>query len=157
MQNIERAIATSQALAEVLDEEVVRARSQRELIRNFDSQGLLDRAAIRDNFNRIVKELQLELANHLQAVGLEFGLQTVSVDSLARVANEPASRLSACLANIRSLAATLSELDTLNRHLAQRANAMVRGYLGALTGNSSTYNQRGETRPVAGSTYSGTA
>ena len=157
MQNIERAIATSQALAEVLQEEVARARSQRELIQNFDSQALLDRATERESFNRIVNELQLELATHLRAVGAEFGLEAVTVDSLAQVASEPAGRLVSSLANIRAEASTLKELDTLNRQLAQRANAMVRGYLAALTGNSATYNQRGETRPHTGSTYSGRA
>src|SRR5688500_16067399 len=131
MQNIERAIATSQALAEVLQEQVAQARSQRDLIQNFASQALLDRAPERDSFNRIVNELQLELANHLRAVGAEFGLQTVTVDSLAQVASEPAGRLVSSLANIRAAASTLKELDALNRQLAQRANAMVRGYLAA--------------------------
>ena len=157
MQHIERAIATSQALAEVLDEEVVRAQSQHELIRNFDSQALLDRAAVRQNWNRIVKDLQKELAAHLQAVAAEYGLSVVSVDTLSQVMSEPAGRLANTLARVRALAASLSELDALNRQLAQRANAMVRGYLSALTGNGSTYNQRGESRAHTASTYSGRA
>lgn len=157
MQNIERAIATSRALAEVLDEEVVRARSQHELIRTFDAQGLLERAALRESFNKLVKEMQRELATHLKLVADEYGLTTVSVDSLSQVASEPAARLGESLANVRALAGSLAELDALNRHLAQRANAMVRGYLSALTGNSMTYNQRGEARSAAASTFSGTA
>lgn len=157
MQHIERAIATSQTLARVLDEEVLRAREQHDLIRNFDSQALLERAAHRQEWNLSVKDLQKQLAEHLQAVGAAFGLAVVSVESLAEVASEPAARLVESLARVRALAGTLSELDALNRQLAQRANAMVRGYLGALTGNGSTYNQRGESRTQAASTYSGTA
>lgn len=157
MQHLECAIATSQALSDVLEEEIARARSQRDLIQNFASQALLDRAVLRENFNRIVNELQVELAKHLTAVGEEFGLASVTVEALSQVANEPAARLVAGLARIRASASTLSELDALNRQLAQRANAMVRGYLSALTGNSAIYNQRGETRPHTGSTYSGRA
>lgn len=157
MENIERAISTSQGLKTALDEEVARAQTQRVLIKNFDAEALLDRAAQRTRFNQQVKFLQQELANALRSVAAEFGLTEVTIDSLTQVSAEPAGRLSATLGEIRALAGTLRELDTLNRHLAQRANAMVKGYLGALTGASSSYNQRGESKPYAGSTYSGTA
>jgi len=157
MDHIERAIASSQSLKTALEEEVARAQTQRVLIKNFNSEGLLDRAALRLRFNGQVKVLQQELAKHLQGVAEEFGLHEVTIESLTLVRAEPAGRLAATLAEIRALAGTLRELDALNRHLAQRANAMVKGYLGSLTGASTTYNHRGESKPYAGSTYSGTA
>lgn len=157
MEHIERAIVTSQALEQTLDEEVARARNQRVLIRNFDAQALLDRAAVREGWNRRVRTLQQELGKHLMEVAEQYGLREVTIESLGLVAAEPARRLAESLAQVRALAGTLNELDALNHHLAQRASAVVRGFLGALTGGSATYNQRGESRPVTGSTYSGTA
>ena len=157
MQHIERAIATSQCLQEALDGEVTRAQTQRELIKNFDSQALLERAAIRGRFNNQIKLLQAQLAEALKAVADEYKMPVVTIEALGQLMAEPTDRLAASLAEIRALAGTLKELDALNRHLASRANAMVKGYLGALTGASTTYNHRGESRPLAGSTYSGTA
>jgi hypothetical protein len=157
MNNIERAIATSQGLKTALDEEVARAQTQRVLIKNFDSEALLERAALRTRFNRQVKFLQQELAHALKDVADEYGLSEVSIESLTQVTAEPAGRLAETLGEIRALAGTLRELDTLNRHLALRANAMVKGYLGSLTGSSAIYNHRGESKAYAGSTYSGTA
>jgi len=157
MNNIERAIANSQGLKTALEEEVARAQTQRVLIKNFDSEALLERAALRTRFNGQVKFLQQELADSLKDVADEYGLSEVSIDSLTQVTAEPTGRLADTLGEIRALAGTLRELDTLNRHLALRANAMVKGYLGSLTGSSTTYNQRGESKAYAGSTYSGTA
>ncbi|MDX2022240.1 MAG: hypothetical protein SF187_18535 [Deltaproteobacteria bacterium] len=157
MENIERAIATSQSLHKALGEEVARAQTQRELIKNFDSQALLERAALRGRFNNQVKHLQAQLADALKAVAQEYDMPVVTIEALGRLMAEPTDRLAASLAEVRALAGTLKELDALNRHLASRANAMVKGYLGALTGSSTTYNHRGESRPLAGSTYSGTA
>jgi hypothetical protein len=157
MEHIERAIATSQSLQKALDEEVARAQTQRELIIKFDSQALLERAAKRGRFNDQVKRLQSQLADALKGVSLEYGMPVVTIETLGSLMAEPTDRLAASLAEIRALAGTLKELDALNRHLAARANAMVKGYLGALTGASTTYNHRGESRPLAGSTYSGTA
>ena len=44
---------------------------------------------------------------------------------------------------MRALAAALQELDALNRLLASRALACVRGYVNALTGPPTAYDRRG--------------
>ncbi len=157
MDNIERAIATSQRLKAALDAEVVRAQGERILLRKFDVEGLLARATMRGEFNAEVLRLEQQLAQHLKDAGSELGLSEVTLETLARKAPAETAILREALAEVRALAGALSELDDLNRRLAQRATACVRGYLSAVTGSSAGYDKRGTAPAVTASTFSGRA
>jgi hypothetical protein len=157
MPSLDRAIATSRSLKEALDGEVVRAQGERVLLRKFDVEGLLARATMRGEFNASVVSLEQELALHLREAGRVLGLEEVTLATLAQKAPRETSALSAILAEVRALAGALAELDELNRRLAQRATACVRGYLNAVSSDPAGYDRRGSAPSVAGSTFSGRA
>ncbi len=157
MSSLDRAIATSSRLKEALDNEVVEARQERVLLRKFDVEGLLARATKRGEFNAHVLKLEQELADHLRVVGQDLGLTEVSLASLAAKRPVEGGRLSSILGDVRALAGALAELDELNRRLAQRATACVRGYLGAVTAQPAGYDRHGGAPKVTASTFSGRA
>jgi hypothetical protein len=158
MEELERAITTTETLRAALEAEVGRARHERVLIRTFDVQGLLERATARGELNALVAALERDLAGHLAGAGRALGLEEVTLEALAARAPEPAARLAASLAEVRSCAAALAELDDLNRSLTQKALACVRGYLNAVMPVASAYDRRGAgTTAAEGTTYSGRA
>lgn len=157
MKSLERAIATSQTLKEALDGEVARAQGERVLLRKFDVEGLLARATLRGEFNAQVVNLEQTLADDLREAGRDLGLHEVTLGTLAARAPVQTAALSEVLGEVRALAGALTELDELNRRLAQRATACVRGYLSAVTGDPKGYDRHGSAPAVAGSTFSGRA
>jgi hypothetical protein len=154
MQHLERAIEIGAGLKAALEAEVVRAQGERVLVRQFDVDGLFKRATQREAFNAEVVRLQQALATELREIARYHGLEQVTLESLGALAPEPAGRLSAVLAEVRALAGALAELDDLNRKLAHRASACVKGYLQALSIRTSGYDRRGAVAPAASSTFS---
>jgi hypothetical protein len=130
-------------MRQALAAEVARAREQRLLIRRLDAEGLVQRARLRAEFNTTLAELQAALAQHLTAGAAAFSLTELSIDQLRRRAPREGRRLADTLAEVRGLAGALQELDTLNRMLAERALACVRGYVSALTAQPAAYDRRG--------------
>ncbi len=156
MESFERAFSLARELKAALDAEVTRAQGERVLIRNFDVQGLFKRAAMRGDFNSDLLRLQGALGKALEVVGEELELPEVSLESLGRAVPTEARRLSALLAEVRALACALGELDDLNRRLALRASACVRGYLNTVA-PPATYDRRGAAPAMPTTTFSGRA
>jgi hypothetical protein len=143
MDQLEQALTVIDSIRRALEAEVERARQERALIRTMDVDGLVHRAALRATFNDQVGRMQRDLGSALAAAGAELGLREVTVAELRMHRPQLADRLTDGLADIRSLAAALAELDDLNRLLGQRALSYVRAYLGALNPTPSAYTRRG--------------
>jgi hypothetical protein len=143
MNNLERAIKTTEELRDALATEIVIAREERLLIRRMDVDGLLLRAAKRAEFNQRTTGLQQALGFELGEIGKVFGLAQVTLDGLRARAPMLGQRMSTVLAEVRALAAALAELDGLNRLLGQRALSYVRAHLAVLCPKPSAYDRRG--------------
>jgi hypothetical protein len=143
MNNLERAIETTELIQDALATEIAIARDERVLIRNMDVDGLNLRAAKRADFNQKTATLQQNLATQLAEVAAELGLSEVTLVGLTQRAPIFGQRMSAILGEVRSLAAALSELDNLNRMLGQRALSYVRAHLSVLCPKPSAYDRRG--------------
>jgi hypothetical protein len=143
-----QAVATTERIRDALATEVPRAREERVLVRNMDLDGLLQRATLRADFNQATAELQRTLAGELGEVGRAFALDEVSMPRMRAVAPAAADRLAAVLAEVRALAAALSELDALNRMLGQRALSYVKAHLAVLSPKPAAYDRRGGTAPA---------
>jgi len=145
MNSLERAINTTEEIRDALAAEIVVAREERVLIRSMDIDGLFARAAKRNDFNLRTAALQQRLGAELGDVAQGFGLTEVTLEALK--AREPGlgQRMSTALAEVRSLAAALAELDGLNKLLGQRALSYVRAHLAVLSPRPSAYDRRGGT------------
>ena len=143
MNNFERAVKTTEEIRDALSVEVARARDERVLIRNMDVDGLFLRASRRADFNQRTADLQLALGNDLKAVAEELGISEVTTEGLKAHAPIFAQRFSGLLAEVRALASALSELDSLNRLLGQRALSYVRAHLAVLRPQPAAYDRRG--------------
>jgi hypothetical protein len=143
METLKRAVEVTERMREALAAEVGRAREQRLLIRKLDADTLFKRAQARAEFNVALGQCEADLATELAAAGAKLGLAEVSIDSLRARIPQEARKLADSFAQVRALAAALQELDALNRHLAGRALACVRGYVNALTGPANAYDRRG--------------
>ena len=140
---LEEALAIALELRRVLELEVERARREREVLRTLDSDRLFASAAARAGFNAEVAGLESTLAGALARAAGAMGLSEVTLQRLAVKAPKGAAQLSETLADIRSLAGALAELDRLNLMLAGKALACVQGYLTALDPAPSAYDRRG--------------
>ena len=143
MNNLERAIKTTEEIRDALAAEIVIAREERVLIRNMDIDGLFLRAAKRADFNQKTGTLQQALGMELGDVAREFGLQEVTLEGLKARAPVLGGRMSTALAEVRALASALAELDGLNRLLGQRALSYVRAHLAVLSPKPAAYDRRG--------------
>ncbi len=143
MNNLERAIKTTEEIRDALAAEIVVARQERVLIRNMDIDGLFLRAAKRADFNQRTGTLQQTLGDELGEVAREFGLSEVTLDRLKATAPMLGQRMSTALAEVRALASSLAELDALNRLLGQRALSYVRAHLAVLSPKPAAYDRRG--------------
>ncbi|MES1209747.1 MAG: flagellar export chaperone FlgN [Pseudomonadota bacterium] len=143
MNNLERAIETTEMIRDALAAEIVVAREERVLIRGMDIDGLFLRAAKRAEFNQTTATLQQELAQSLGETARAFGLTQVTLEGLKGRAPEAGQRMANVLAEVRALAAALAELDSLNRMLGQRALSYVRAHLAVLSPKPSAYDRRG--------------
>ena len=143
MTSLEHAIELTEKLRESLAAEIVVAREERVLIRKMDVDGLNARAALRTEFNTRTAGLMTELGKTLGAAAIDWGLTEVTMAALS--AREPAAgrRIAAVLVEVRALAATLSQLDGLNRMLGQRALAYVRAHLAVISPRPAAYDRRG--------------
>jgi hypothetical protein len=143
METLNRAIEVTERMRDALAAEVARAREQRLLIRKLDSEKLFQRAQERAQFNVALAQLETQLATELADAGQRLGLREVSIEALRVRFPGEARKLADSFAQVRALAAALSELDALNRQLAARALSCVRGYVNALVGPPNAYDRRG--------------
>jgi chorismate mutase len=150
---LDTAIAIAKGLKDALAEEVARARSERQILRSLDAEGILQHVSLRECFNAQAHDIHEELQQELRRVARGLGLNGTTVEHFFSKIPADAGRLSKVLAEIRALAGSLAELDELNKQLAERAQACVKGYLNALTVRPAAYDRRGLTSfggPTAG-------
>lgn len=147
---LDAAIAKAQELRDALAREVERARGDRELLRAMDAEPLLESAARRLEFNALSAQLERRIAAELEEAAREHSVAEVTLAAFAAAAPEGAAALSQTLGEIRALAAALVEADALNRSMAERALACVRGYLTALALLPKAYDRRGYNLAAAG-------
>ena len=140
---LEEALATAHELRRALELEVERARREREVLRTLDSDRLFASATARAGFNAEIGRLESALAGALTGAATRLGLTEVTLHRLSLKAPGEAAELARLLADIRSLAGALAELDRLNLLLAGRAMACVQGYLTALNPLPAAYDRRG--------------
>lgn len=143
MEQLRRAVEATEQIREALAVEVEQARHQRILIRKLDADGLFVRAEQRGRFNVALARMEEQLARHLAEAGAALGLGEVTLEAIRPRAPALAQQLGDRFAEVRALAAALHELDTLNKHLADRALACVGGYVHALTAKPEAYDRRG--------------
>jgi hypothetical protein len=122
------AIAAADALREELLAEIDRARDERVLLRSFDAGKIHARLAGREAFMQRMDGLQRRL---LDAAGPMKTPESVPVELRGRIAE------------VKALAATLSELTSLNHQLARRAADCARAYVQALSPRAAAYDRRG--------------
>ena len=113
------------------------------MIRTMDADALNLRAQKRGEFNDKTAGLMAELGIVLGNAGKELGLSDVTLDALQSQAPGAGRRMAAALAEVRALAASLAELDGLNRLLGQRALSYVRAHLAVLSPKPAAYDRRG--------------
>ncbi|HEX2661168.1 MAG TPA: flagellar export chaperone FlgN [Polyangia bacterium] len=143
MTNLERAIGLTETIRDALAGEISVAREERVLIRKMDADALNARAQTRATFNEKTAGLMAQLGEVLGSAGAELGLPSVTLDALQATAPQEGRRMAALLAEVRSLASALSELDALNRLLGQRALSYVRAHLAVLSPKPAAYDRRG--------------
>ena len=143
MTSLSRAIELTEEIRASLEAEVAIAREERVLIRRMDSEGLLARASKRADFNTRTSALMVSLGQTLATAAAELGLTEVTMDALQSRAPEEGRQMAALLADVRALAAKLSQLDALNRMLSQRALSYVRAHLAVLSPKPAAYDRRG--------------
>jgi hypothetical protein len=143
MNSLERAIELTERIRESLAAEIAVAREERVLIRRMDSDGLNARAALRAEFNTRTAASMTELGRTLGTAAAELGMSELTMDALLVNAPVEGRRMSAVLAEVRTLAGQLSELDRLNRLLSQRALSYVRAHLSVISPKPAAYDRRG--------------
>jgi hypothetical protein len=139
---LEKALEVANALCSTLAAEVERARAERVVLSSLRAEAVFASAARRTTFNAEVARLGEELSRALRASAADLGGEL----SLARLAvRSPAESeaLRRVVADLRGHAATLAELDRINRTLAARALSYVNGYLGLLRPVPAAYDRRG--------------
>jgi len=143
MNSLSRAIQLTEQIRASLEAEVAVAREERVLIRRMDSEGLMARANKRAEFNSRTGALMVSLGETLGTAATEFGLTEVTMEALQAQAPVEGRKMAALLAEVRALAAKLSQLDALNRMLGQRALSYVRAHLAVLSPKPAAYDRRG--------------
>ena len=140
---LETALAAARGLRDAMANEMVRARHERQLLRRLDGAGLLARAAERSGFLAEVDHLERTLAAALGQAASSLGPGELTLDRLRASAPGVGPALADALSEVRAMAGALHELDALNRELARRALAVVRGHAEALRPTPSAYDRRG--------------
>jgi hypothetical protein len=137
------AIDVALRLRDALAHEVERARGERHHLSTLDFTSLFRDAETRAEFNATAARLQHDLASCLTAVATQRGLSQLTLEHLAAISPRNAAVLSRLFAEIRSLAAALSEIDQLNRSIAERALSCVESYLQTVSFTPQAYDRRG--------------
>ena len=119
-----RALELAAELRSVLDQQLALSKEEPARLRAMDSEALLSAAEDR-------------AALHASATTLLARL------SAARENRPDSPPLVAALAGLRTLAAELKQLDSVNREMAERSLGVVRGLLNAGSNRSSAYDRRG--------------
>lgn len=143
MNSLFHALELTEEIRASLEAEVAIAREERVLIRRMDSDGLMARATKRAEFNTRTAALMVSLGQTLGAAAVDLGLAEVTMDALQAHAPVEGRKMAGLLAEVRTLAEKLSQLDALNRMLGQRALSYVRAHLAVLSPKSAAYDRRG--------------
>jgi hypothetical protein len=141
-------LTTAEALRDELEAEVGRARDERLVLRSLDGARIHQRITERLAFVERAEGLQVRLRAAQAEVARGLGLADPSAESIARAAPREGRLLAELIAQIRALAATLSELGALNQSLAERALGCTRAYVRALAPRPAAYGRMGGLKPA---------
>jgi hypothetical protein len=148
------ALDTALQLKAALATEVARSKEVRGLLKTIDAEALMAQASLREAFNHRSVYLSGELAKALAAFATSLNRTDITLDELRRYAPFEGEQLSSLFAEIRSLAASLQELDAFNQLLAERSLSFVRTYLAHLAPRPAAYSRRGAPLPLEAATHS---
>lgn len=137
------ALSVAQQLRDALAAEVGHSRDARQVLKGVRTQALLDYALRRETFNLRSAQLSADLAQAIAAIATQQGVADLTTTQLKALYPFEGEQLAGVFAEVRALASTLSELDALNQHLAERALAFVRAYVNHLAPRPSAYNRLG--------------
>lgn len=137
-----------------LEREVADARDTREHVRRMDASAVLDRSQARAFFQEEMRMIEREVVLALTNAAKLAGVEPLKLELLEPSAPEECAYIRTLIAENRSLAAALAEVEELNRTLLERAHRLLRGYLGTVTQSRAptAYNRRGYlvgSKPVA--------
>lgn len=142
-------VNTVASLQKLLDDELVRARTQTEDFTRLDVDATLSYAEARTGFTNRLSVLEGELAGHIGAAASALGVSGFDLDEVRRLVPGPGAELALALARLGETAAAVRRQDALNNLLAARARACVSGWLRALTGAPAAYDRHGAARGLA--------
>jgi hypothetical protein len=149
--NLTSLLAVLKGLQLALQEEIERARTERQLLRTLDAQALLERAARRNHFNSRAAALERLLAVESARAAAAAGLpEKTRLADLAAAGGRDGIALKSLLAEVHALAAALGELDQLNHSLAERTLKVVRSYTAALVARPAAYDRMGRNLAAVG-------
>lgn len=146
MDEIEQALAITETLRTLIEEEVERARQRRALVRSLDSGGLLESVRHRDEFNRQVARFESELCELTTRALRRRGLTQGNLTTL--VSSDPVhgAALARRLSELRELVRTLRETDAVTQNVTRHALRWIRSCVATVAPTPVAYNRRGEAR-----------
>jgi len=139
------AVVCAEELVDELTAEVARARGERLLLKSLDGAKIEVRLAERRAFEERADALQRRLRSSIRSAAIAAGISPEGEDVAARLAKtgDEAAHLAQRIDAVRALAAQLSEINSFNRMLAERALSCTRAFVRALSPRPSAYDRRG--------------
>jgi hypothetical protein len=128
-----------------LDEAVANAKALGAPMGELAGPDIFKAAAARDQINATLASLTAELAAELQALAKRHGWHEVTTLRLKELEPTVARDIEAALSDVRQRAATLRDIDGVNRIRGTRALSWLRTVTAAHTGRPSIYDRRGST------------
>jgi hypothetical protein len=140
------AVACAEELEGELTKELARARGERHALKSLDTVKIEEHAQERRDFQERAETLQLRLRDLLHLAARELGIPEEGaegvVSQLAR-AGSAGAQIAFAVKKIGALATTLSQVNTFNQLLAERALSVTRAYVRALSPRPAAYDRRG--------------
>jgi hypothetical protein len=143
MYELEQAIAITETLRTLIEDEVERARQRRVLVRSLDSVGLLDSVRHREEFNRQVARAEVELSELTTRALRQRGLAQGRLSDLVRSEPVHGETLARRLGELRDLVRTLREIDAATQNVTRHALGWIRSCVGTLAPAPVAYDRRG--------------
>ncbi len=143
MDELEQAIAITETLRTLIEDEVERARQRRAMVRSLDSNGLLESVRHREEFNRQVARLESELSEVMARALRQRGLAQGRLSDLVRSVPVRGESLARRLGELRGLVKTLREMDTATQNVTQHALRWIRSCVATVAPAPVAYDRRG--------------
>lgn len=140
---LQPAVELALKLKGALSEQVEHARTARQVFKSMSPEALLAHAAERERFNSVAADLSLQLANTLQQASEAAGQDVLRLDELKKLSPFEGEQLAGVMRELRSLAASLAQLDEFNQRMAAKALTFVRAYVAQLAPPPAAYTRSG--------------